>query len=255
MDDLLLGEKFIGLDNGKNIFYRHTHEVNDFFKNLPTEDNFVLISHNSDGSVCDFQCRWDSANTELIPKNLIKWYAQNVNTENNLVESLPIGLENSYNFPHIEKCKKIINIINQEKQIKNLVYLNLNIQNNIPERSKIYNLLSDKKFVTSEQGSNGSNFDNYLNNVHSHNFVICAEGNGIDTHRTWETLYSGSIPIEKKNKNNRFYHDLPICFVEDWDEMTEDFLNSEILRINKTNFNLDKLKFSYWKNKIENHFL
>jgi hypothetical protein len=37
--------------------------------------------------------------------------------------------------------------------------------------------------------------------------------------------------------------------------MTEDFLNSEILRINKTNFNLDKLKFSYWKNKIENHFL
>ena len=252
-NDLITGEKFISLDNNTNIFYRHTHEVNDFFKSLPTNEKFILISHNSDGSVCDGQCRWDSADTNLIPNNLVKWFAQNVNSENDLVESLPIGLENSYNFPHLQKIEKIIKIHENEKKIKNLVYLNLNIQNNIPERSKIYDLLSNKNFVTSEMGSNGRNFDEYLDNVYNHKFVICSEGNGIDTHRTWETLYSGSIPIEKINKNNRFFNDLPICFVNDWEEITDDFLNSEIDRINKNIFNIDKLNFSYWENKIKNY--
>ena len=102
-------------------------------------------------------------------------------------------------------------------------------------------------------GSNGRNFDEYLDNVYNHKFVICSEGNGIDTHRTWETLYSGSIPIEKINKNNRFFNDLPICFVNDWEEITDDFLNSEIDRINKNIFNIDKLNFSYWENKIKNY--
>ena len=32
-----------------------------------------------------------------------------------------------------------------------------------------------------------------------HNFVLAPWGNGIDTHRFWEILYSGSIPVTKKH--------------------------------------------------------
>jgi hypothetical protein len=59
-----------------------------------------------------------------------------------------------------------------------------------------------------------------------------------------------TIPIEKRNINNQFYIDLPICFVNNWDEITEDFLNSEYERINNIEWNYDKLTFSYWKEKI-----
>ena len=45
------GEKFISLANNKNIFYCHTHDVNNFFNNLPVKDNFILLSHNSDGHI------------------------------------------------------------------------------------------------------------------------------------------------------------------------------------------------------------
>jgi len=81
-------------------------------------------------------------------------------------------------------------------------------------------------------------------------FVISPQGNGLDTHRTWECLYVGSIPIEKRNLNNRFYTDLPICFIDEWEDLTEEFLLSEYERITSGIYDLDKLTFDYWKNKI-----
>ena len=91
---------------------------------------------------------------------------------------------------------------------------------------------------------------NYIDKIYNHKFVLSPEGNGTDTHRTWEILYLKSIPIEKRNINNQFFTDLPICFVDDWEEITEDFLNKEYDRINSIKWNLEKLDFNYWKNKI-----
>jgi hypothetical protein len=81
-------------------------------------------------------------------------------------------------------------------------------------------------------------------------FVLSPEGNGIDTHRLWEALVIGTIPIEKRNINNSFYSDLPICFVNKWSDITLDFLEKEYIRIKSTNYDLNKLTFSYWKDKI-----
>jgi hypothetical protein len=62
----------------------------------------------------------------------------------------------------------------------------------------------------------------------------------------------GSIPIQKRDLNNRFFSGLPICFVDDWAEITEPFLNSEYERIRKMEWNKEILTFEYWKNKIQN---
>ena len=80
---------------------------------------------------------------------------------------------------------------------------------------------------------------------------MCPEGNGIDTHRTWECLYMNTIPIEKININNQYYTDLPICFVNRWKEITEEFLEKEYIRINSIKWNMNKLSFEYWRNKIK----
>ena len=63
----------------------------------------------------------------------------------------------------------------------------------------------------------------------------------------------GSIPIEKRNINNQFYTDLPICFVDDWKDITLEFLGSEYERIKKGTWNMKKLTFEYWRNKILNY--
>jgi hypothetical protein len=250
--DFIQGEKFISLADNNIIFYRHTHDVNYFFLKEAPSHPFILISHNSDGSVENIQSRNDSANFNIAPPNLIKWFGQNIKYKNLKIESIPIGLENSQWFQEVKKREKIINILKLPKLQNNFVYLNLNIETNISEREPIYEICKNLDYVTKEYGKNVSQlYDNYLKNIYNHPFVISAAGNGEDCHRTWETLYIGSIPIVKKTINNSFYEDLPICFIDEWEQLKDiNFLKNQFFLIKNKTFNTEKLFFQYWKNKI-----
>jgi hypothetical protein len=52
----------------------------------------------------------------------------------------------------------------------------------------------------------------------------------------------------------KLFEDLPVVFVDDWTQVSEEFLNKELEKIQRTSYNYDKLKFSYWKNLIENTY-
>ena len=224
-----------------NIVYFHTMYKDYFFDLIRNLSNkFIIVSHNSDVGI---------DNIDNLPSNVIKWFSQNVNCVDSRLESLPIGLENNRWFPEIQKQQKIENKLYTDKKNYNLVYMNHNIHTNVKKRLEAFNILSDKNFVTTQ---NGQNYENYIDNIYNHKFVICPEGNGIDTHRKWETLYLKSIPIEKNCINSSFYTDLPICLVDDWSEVTEYFLEKEYDRIKNTKWNFDKLNMNFWKNKIIN---
>lgn len=248
--NFIQGEKFITLHNNKNVFYCHTENVNQFLISNNFNEEFILISHNGDGKVFSGGNHFPHANAELIPPKMKKWYAQNVNIKHEKIESIPIGLENSRWFAELKKIEKLQQKSLESKKFTNWLYINHNINTNIKERLFPYELLKDQSFVTTKMGQNGFEYENYLNDIHNHKFVLCPEGNGIDTHRTWECLYLNTIPIEKRNINNSFYKDLPICFVDDWNEITLEFLEKEYNRIISNSWNLCKLDFDYWKNKI-----
>ena len=78
MNDFILGEKFPTLSS-PNIIYSDTHNANYILQHPPNYE-FILITHNSDGKILNFnqEYREDSADVNLIPDNLIKWYGQNV---------------------------------------------------------------------------------------------------------------------------------------------------------------------------------
>jgi len=56
----------------------------------------------------------------------------------------------------------------------------------------------------------------YSNLVREHKYVICPRGNGLDTHRFWEALYRGAIPIVKTSKwsESLRIHDFPFVEVD-----------------------------------------
>lgn len=225
-----------------NIVYTHTMYIKPLFEALKSHTClFTVLSHN-----CDVNVTRDI----VIPPNVRKWFTTNVNASDERLESLPIGLENKRWFPQVKKKEQMMLKLQEPRTYRNLVYMNFNIQTNPSERLPVFDHFRYRSWTTTQLFNNGQMFDNYIDQIYNHKFVVCPEGNGMDTHRTWETLYMGSIPIEKRNLNNRFYTDLPICFVDDWKECTEEFLNREFVRIKGQVWDYDKLNFHYWKNRI-----
>ena len=241
-----------------NIVYTNTNAASHFLNALKNIDKkFILITHSCDCKISlkgivrpDGSGKEQSVTPYILPDNLVKWYSKNVNVINSRIESIPIGIENDRWFPEEKKKQRMLIKLQETKKTRNLVYVNINIGTNPNERLKPYTLLKYKPFATVQEGKNGLRFDNYIDQVYNHRFILCPEGNGMDTHRTWETLYMGSIPIEKRNLNNRFYTDLPICFIDDWGEITKNFLDSEFDRIKNKTWNFKMLTFEYWKDRI-----
>ena len=235
--------------SGTPIIYTMTSNVGTLFPMLEkTNKRIVLLTHNSDHRVT-------KELYDKLPPNVIRWFSLCVDYHGDRLTSLPVGIENRQRieFHHQPKVEKLLAKRAEEKTYKNLLYICFSIWTNKKERELPYKLLAGKPFVTTIPNPNIFDFDRYIDDIYRHKFVLCPEGNGTDTHRKWESLYLDSIPVEKRNVNNSFYQDLPICFVDSWEQVTEEFLNVEYERIINTTWNLDKIEFPYWKNLIKSY--
>jgi hypothetical protein len=129
--------------------------------------------------------------------------------------------------------------------------MNFNIDTFPDGRVCCYNTFKDKDWVT--KGLIKNTIDgrrDFLIDLRSHKFVLCPRGNGIDTHRLWETLYMGSIPIVLNCVALEEFSDLPILFIDSWNDINETMLEDKYKEIVSRVWNMEKLKFSYWRDKI-----
>lgn len=216
----------------------------------PPNKESIIISGHSDYGITN----------ELVEYYNPKiWWSINKQTSDVRLHALPLGITNNTNeselHPIYGNLNSMIKVMNEPKQDKNLVFMNFNLSTH-PERSKVFGLFQDKEWVT--KGIIENTLDGrtrFLREIRNHTFVLCPRGNGIDTHRLWETLYMGSIPIVKRDIGYSDFEDLPICFIDSWDDVNPDFLNQETQRILSGNWNMDKLKVSYWIQKIKESIL
>jgi hypothetical protein len=91
----------------------------------------------------------------------------------------------------------------------------------------------------------------FSNLMQKYRFVAAVRGNGVDTHRLWESLYRGVVPILKDDAWSRSLasYDLPISYVTNWDLLSLHNLLSET-PISFDSKNLPALWWPYWKQKI-----
>ena len=100
------------------------------------------------------------------------------------------------------------------------IYGNFSVETNRRARLPVARILSDEYGSFEKPDFTTSGRVSYLRKMAEANFVVCPEGNGIDTHRIWEALYMGSIPIIKRNRNiEPLLRYLPILVVDDWNEL------------------------------------
>ena len=94
----------------------------------------------------------------------------------------------------------------------------------------------------------------FAQEMNEYKFVACPRGNGIDTHRFWETLYRGSVPIVIASKwsNSLKYLGLPLIEVYNWAEAGDAIKEFTDQSRPKAPSEIKSLWLPYWK-KLLNH--
>ena len=137
-----------------------------------------------------------------------------------------------------------------------------------PERAEVLTIFRRKNlcFIPDKLGP----FLDYLEEMASTKFTPSPRGWGPDCYRTWEALLVGSIPIVKRGQCDvmeiarsllrsypcydaqldRLFEHLPILVIDDWEEITEEFLNKKYEEITSKTYDLRMLYMEYWHEKI-----
>jgi hypothetical protein len=251
INDVITQDRFLEFSKENNICYIKT----DFF--YIGKINWRGELHPKSLSKVTFIGHSDFPVTREISEQFDLVFCINKNSECENTFGIPLGITNDCDDSPIHRIYGNLEIMHSvfKENIKKdyLAYINFNVNNFKSERSQVYNLFSNKDWTKIGQIDNTLNGRaNYLRDIKSSKFVFCPRGNGIDTHRIWESLYMGSIPVVKYENTHLLFKDLPILFINDWSQINEDFLNSKYEEYIEKDWNLDKLKMKFWKEFIIN---
>lgn len=249
-DEIITSDKFLQLAEELCISYIKT----DFFY---VKRDFVWRGKKHPEAICDIAIIGHSdypLTDEIANKFKICFGTNNLSKKSN-VFGLPLGITNDCDDSNLHKIYGNLEVMIDVSQMilekESMVYLNFDYLTNPPEREPVYRRFLKEKYTN--VGKIDNTIDgrkDFLIDIKKSNFVLCPRGNGIDTHRLWETLYMGSIPIVKRERAHHLFYDLPILFVDSWEQITENFLSKELELIRKKDWNLEKLNFSFWKSFI-----
>ena len=249
-DEYITGNRFIDICDNTSASFCKT----DYISNFTNKRTNVLITHNSDYHI--------NENRFKLGPQCNFWFAQNKDFEDDKIISIPIGIENmvlrtspesrggawSSQINGAYEKALLINRINDMQFEKNLdVYMNFNLRTYPQERSYVWNHFQNEKWVTK---TNNISIEQFYLDIASHKFVLSPRGNGVDCHRTWEALYLRTIPIVKKSTHMKQFEDLPIFFVDNWDEVCYNKLVDFYEKVKSSLYDLSKMKMSFWRQRI-----
>ena len=224
----------------------NTNQINNLFYHLKKTKrvkNITLITHQTDTLITkkDFDRK---------PECIEKWFSVNVGFDHPNLIPIPIGIASDFSLKNLNSTD--FSDFNKNNFYKDEIkmYINFKTNTNFHERKLLYKQFENKSWVDIDPPDLNKNI--YLNKLKISSFVLCPWGNGIDTHRFWETLYSGSIPVTKKHKTYEAAKDLPVLFVDDYNEIGFDLLSDFMKNLDLKKYNFKKLTKNYWNEEVSN---
>ena len=230
--------------NGDIIFIAgHTQLLNFFFTHVHPKinANYILVTHNSDKSNFEQYAQY------LDDKTITAWFGVNLTLEHAKTFVIPIGLANKY-WKHGNT--QVIKENSKQNKKDILLYMNIAINTNIKKRQVVFNIFSKKPFC---HNAKRKPFSGFIQELSRSKFVLSPEGNGIDCHRTWEALYLGAIPVITHSKIDPVFKNLPVLIIDNWNQITQEYLERKYLEIKSKKYKMEKLYADYWFNKISKY--
>jgi len=216
----------------KILFYKHE------LLNWPEIANLgpvILISGNTDEAIT----------TVNLPENVVHWYAGNALVRHPKLTCLPLGLENAgpclreghgVVWPRgIQRIEKLTRMkpekltpmtTSMTSMSPKFCLANFSIGTNPNHRSNIAALCKQSPCIDYVEWMS---MDEFLESAQQYECIVCPEGNGKDTHRFWEVLYLGKVPLVfSKDLYETLYFRYPAVLVKPEDLLNESYLREAV---------------------------
>jgi hypothetical protein len=220
-----------------DIIFCNTYLIESLFKELNKIKNLTNIKIIT------------SQTDHLITKKLFNkkptcvsdWFSINVGYSDHSLHPIPLGLSNNYSEKNLHQNLYFNLKPNYNK--RKSIYTNFQVNTNYLHRRGLQKLTTNRNLFKNSDAN--LSLSEYLQNLNDYKFTICPWGNGIDTHRLWETLYAGSIPIVKNHMTYKTLDDLNAILLDSYSDISEDILDEHNT---SKKFEVEKLTISYWNN-------
>lgn len=215
--------------------------LENYFKYISAK---VIICGNSDVEFHELPSRVPSTVRQLFLQNSFI-------SASRLVTTLPIGVENlRWGVNGIPKYFSIPG--NDHKRQDKIVIGPFGLTH--PIRKEIINLYPEgfNEFIVLRDRLSPKNYSRIVQSV---KYVAAVRGNGVDTHRVWETLYRGAFPIIQRDNWSLSLESLhlPLLYTDSWDSKT---LRSVCKNSKDLKFEPNRTKslwWPYWKKLINSY--
>jgi len=228
---------------------------------------FILVTGEGDCECPNEIFDTDEEFTEFLNwDNLKHWFCQNCLVSHPKITLMPLGLDyhTMMYYSHIRSDRgEQITPIDQEEEIMTLRKRMKPFWERIPACYGNFQYLTITKYGTSDRTeainilpANLIYFDckhkrrqTFINQL-SFAFVVSPFGQDYECIRTWEALCLGCIPIMKHCPLDPLYEDLPVILIDNWDEVTSEFLQRKMIEFKEKHLNhefkYEKLHKHYW---------
>lgn len=247
-----------------DIVYVQTDHLPHFFENLHPKiaQRYILITHNGDIgpmflrapilplSLSAYYASHPhiSFTQYLDDPHIIVWFTANLDYIHPKLKPLPTGLANNH-WPHgnVEMFRKAMKSRSSFEERQARVYVNMSIGTNKSAREALYLQCQKSPFCdlfTFVFGAAGAARN--LEDMKRYRYILSPPGNGVDCHRHWEALLMGCIPVMQHSMLDQLFDDLPVIFVNEWSQMTAEYLEQEYQKLMKRTFNYERLFANHW---------
>ncbi|MCH9631312.1 MAG: hypothetical protein S4CHLAM37_13340 [Chlamydiia bacterium] len=186
------------------------------------------------------------------------WLTVNTDMPNHpKVHAIPLGTNHRWRKNHYEVLDKYVKLSQSTADRKKsiLCYVNFEIRTNPNHRQAVWDHFNNLSFITAKEPT--LKLGQYFSDVVDSKFIISPHGDHPDCMRTMEALLLGCIPIILKSTVSKAYNELPVLVVNDWSEVTEEFLKLKYEEIQDKLrhglYNMKKIHADYWIDLIKDY--
>ena len=227
---------------GSLVYAKADHTLTLFERLKKSRARVVLVTAESDRTI-------DETAASAASPQVAVWFSTNAAAK--WVRPLPLGLGNSYCRVTNKAPALAEALAAAGAERSKLLYVNFRASTNPAVREPLlaaYGSRLHEPWLTVRHESVAP--PDFLREMTQHKFVLCPAGNGLDSHRIWEALYTGTIPVVQHHTVLRDFHDLPIMFVDDLAKVRDEDLRVFLKDAAGRPWNVEKLFVPYWASAL-----